>query len=300
MIYTLTFNPAIDYVMRPASMTLGKTNRSVGEEYFIGGKGINVSLVLKELDAPSVALGFTAGFTGIAIEEYMKAEGVNCDFVRLSKGFTRINLKLKGEEETELNGKGPEINSDELNAMMAKLHKLTEGDILVMAGSIPGSLPSDIYEKIMEELRDRGVLFVVDAAGKLLINSLQYKPFLIKPNAQELSEIVGKELGNAEEIISAAGELKKMGAKNVLVSMAGDGSILLDEFDKVHVMGTAKGELIGSVGAGDSMVAGFLAGYIKTKDYAHALKLGTACGGATAFSTGLAKREKIEELFALL
>ena len=300
MIYTLTFNPAIDYVMHPISMDLGKTNRSSDEEYFIGGKGINVSLVLRELDMPSVALGFTAGFTGAAVEEYMKTSGVDCDFVRLSSGFTRINLKIKGEEETELNGKGPDINAAELAEMMSKLKKLTAGDILVMAGSIPGSLPGDIYEKIMAELEYKAVLFVVDAAGKLLVNSLRYKPFLIKPNAQELSEIVGKELKTEEEIISAARELKNMGAKNVLVSMAGDGSILVDESDKVHIMGTAKGELVGSVGAGDSMVAGFLAGYIKTKDYAYALKLGTACGGATAFSTGLAKKEKIEELFASL
>ncbi len=300
MIYTLTFNPAIDYVMYPQSLDLGVTNRSAREEYFIGGKGINVSLVLRELDMPSVALGFTAGFTGAAIEEYMKNEGVSCDFVRLSEGFTRINLKIKGEEETELNGKGPEISSSELETMMEKLRKLQTGDILILAGSIPGSLPSDIYEKIMAMLMDKGVLFVVDAAGKLLLNSLSYKPFLIKPNAQELSEICGKSLKTHEEIISAAKELQEKGARNVLVSMAGDGSILIDERGEVHIMGTAKGEVIGSVGAGDSMVAGFIAGYLKTHDYGHALKLGTACGGATAFSVGLAKREKIEELLASL
>lgn len=300
MIYTLTFNPAIDYVMRPVTMTMGQTNRSSGEEYFIGGKGINVSLVLRELGEKSVALGFTAGFTGAAIEEYMKDEGVDCDFVRLSSGFTRINLKIKSEEETELNGKGPEISASELQVMMDKLSQLQKDDILIMAGSIPGSLPSDIYERIMEMLSPKGVRFVVDAAGKLLLNSLKFRPFLIKPNAQELSEIAGKDLRSSEDIVSAARELQTMGAVNVLVSMAGDGSILVDETDRVHIMGTAKGEVIGSVGAGDSMVAGFIAGYLKTKDYANALKLGTACGGATAFSTGLAKKEKIEELFSNL
>ena len=300
MIYTLTFNPAIDYVMYPSSMTLGITNRSDFEEYFIGGKGINVSLVLRELDQPSTALGFTAGFTGAAIEKYMKNEGVSCDFIRLKKGFTRINLKLKAQEETELNGKGPEIDGDELEAMMNKLMALKEGDVLIMAGSIPGSLPGDIYEKIMEMLEDKGVLFVVDAAGKLLVNSLKYKPFLIKPNVQELSGIFARNLDGMDDIIACGKELQQMGAKNVLVSMAGDGSVLIDETGEVHAMGTAKGELIGSVGAGDSMVAGFIAGYLKTKDYAYALKLGTACGGATAFSRGLAKKDKIEELLATL
>lgn len=300
MIYTLTFNPAIDYVMHPVSFTEGITNRSDFEEYFIGGKGINVSLVLGQLGLDSVAMGFTAGFTGRAMEAELQEKGVSTDFVRLEEGFTRINLKLKGEQETELNGKGPHIGEAELAKMLEKLRKLKKGDILVLAGSIPGSLPSDIYERIMEELSPLGVSFAVDAAGQLLKNSLAYSPFIIKPNVQELSELFGRELASHEDIIAAARELQTMGAENVLVSMAGEGSILLDREGKTHFMPALKGEVLGSVGAGDSMLAGFISGYIQTGDFAFALRLGTACGGATAFSRGLAQREKIEELLKLM
>ena len=299
MIYTVTFNPAIDYVVRADSIKLGCVNRAVSEEMYFGGKGINVSAVLAELNVKSKALGFTAGFTGEAIEKGVRDMGIDADFVHLPNGNSRINIKLKATEETEINGQGPYISEAALSELFAKLEKISFGDTLILAGSIPNSLPSDIYEKILERLSGRGIRFIADATGKLLLNMLKYRPFLIKPNNFELGDFFGAEIITDDDTIKYALELQKMGAQNVLVSMAEKGALLLDEKGYTHRCGVCKGELKNSVGAGDSMLAGFIAG-IDCGDYDYALKLGTACGGATAFSYGLAKRNLIDELMKQL
>ncbi len=299
MVYTVTFNPAIDYVVHTGEMKLGATNRSEKEEMYFGGKGINVSIVLRELGIGSKALGFTAGFTGEAIENGLSEMGIDADFVRLKNGNSRINVKIKSTEETELNGQGPDIDEAAINALFAKLDKLSDGDTLILAGSIPSSLPSDIYEKILGRLSGRNIKTVVDATKDLLLNVLKYKPFLVKPNNHELGEMFGVELKTDEEIEKYARKLQEMGAVNVLISMAGDGAMLIDEYGKMHRCGVCKGTVKNSVGAGDSMVAGFTAGSL-TGDYEYALKLGTAAGGATAFSDGLAEKAKIDELLKTL
>ena len=299
MVYTVTFNPAIDYIVHTEEMKLGETNRSEHEEMYFGGKGINVSIVLRELGIASKALGFTAGFTGEAIEKGLIDMGIDTDFVRLDSGNSRINVKIKAAEETELNGQGPHIDDKAISALYEKLDKLTDGDTLILAGSIPSSLPSDIYQRILERLSSRKIKAVVDATKDLLLNVLQYKPFLVKPNNHELGEMFGVTLKTDEEIEKYARKLKDMGAVNVLISMAGDGAILIDEYGKMHRCGVCKGTVKNSVGAGDSMVAGFTAGSLQG-DYEYALKLGTAAGGATAFSDGLATKEKIAELLETL
>lgn len=299
MIYTVTFNPAIDYVVHTKEMIFGATNRSLKEEIYFGGKGINVSIVLKELGIASKTLGFTAGFTGEAIEKGLADMGIDTDFVHLKKGNSRINIKIKADEETELNGQGPDIDGDAVAMLFKKLDTLSCGDILILAGSIPSSLPSDIYEKILQKISHKKVRTVVDATNDLLLNVLKYKPFLIKPNNHELGEMFGVDLKTDEEIEKYARKLQDMGAVNVLVSMAGDGSMLIDENGITHRLGVCKGTVKNSVGAGDSMVAGFIAG-IQNGNYEYALKLGTAAGGATAFSDGLAKKEKISELLKTL
>lgn len=299
MIYTVTFNPAIDYVVRTPQMKMGEVNRSSSEEIFFGGKGINVSVVLAELGVCSKALGFVAGFTGRAIEEGIADKGVTSDFVHLENGFSRINVKIKSDEETELNGQGPVISETDIAKLYSKLDELSEGDTIVLAGSIPNSLPADIYEKILAYLAPKNVRAVVDATGKLLMNVLKYKPFLVKPNNHELGEIFGVKLKTYDDIVMYANKLREMGAKNVLVSMAGDGAVLVDEQGNVHSCGVCKGTVVNSVGAGDSMVAGFIAGCEKG-NYDYALKLGTAAGGATAFSMGLAEKKLIDELFSQL
>ncbi len=299
MVYTVTFNPAIDYVVHTDELVVGMTNRSKSEEMYVGGKGINVSMVLAELGIRSKALGFVAGFTGRAIEDGAKEKGVETDFVHLESGCSRINVKIKSGEETELNGQGPKIPDKAIEKLLGKLDKLEDGDVLVLAGSIPGTLPSDIYEKILARLSERKIKTVVDATKDLLLNVLKYKPFLIKPNNHELGEMFGVKMKTEDEIISYAKKLREMGAVNVLVSMAGDGAILVDEDGKVHKCGVCKGTVKNSVGAGDSMVAGFIAGSTKG-DYGYALKLGTATGGATAFSDELAKKEEIYELLKQL
>lgn len=294
MIYTVTFNPAIDYVMRIGELKDGLTNRSKEEEINFGGKGVNVSIVLSNLGVKNTALGFIAGFTGDALKENLENRGICADFIRLKKGNTRINVKLKGEKETEINAQGPHIEDDEIEALFEKLNVLKEGDTLVLAGSIPSSLPSDMYEKILERLQNKGIRFVVDASGELLKKVLRFKPFLIKPNNFELEEILGVEIKSDEDIINGAKELQKMGAKNVLVSLGADGAILIDENGGVHKRGVYKGKLVDTVGSGDSMVAGFLYGC--ETDYETALKIGTAAGGATAFSPSLATKEEILSL----
>ena len=297
MVYTVTFNPAVDYIVHTKQLIAGATNRSDSEEIYFGGKGINVSIVLSELGVKSKALGFVAGFTGEAIENGVAEKGIDADFVHLNEGFSRINVKIKSSEETELNGQGPKITDEAIRELYAKLDEIQDGDTLVLAGSIPSSLPADIYERILERLSGKKIRAVVDATKDLLLNVLKYRPFLIKPNNFELGEIFGVEMKSAEDIVKYAGKLKEMGAQNVLVSMAGDGAVLLDENGKTHVCGVCR--VKNSVGAGDSMVAGFVAGCEKG-DYEYALKLGTASGGATAFSEGLAEKDRIYELLGQL
>ena len=281
MIYTVTFNPAIDYVVHTGELKLGCVNRSDREEIFCGGKGINVSIVLAQLGVTSKTLGFTA------------------DFVRLKKGNSRINVKINTGTETELNGQGPDIDDESIEALFGKISRLKDGDTLILAGSIPRSLPSDIYERILALVADKNIRTVVDATNDLLLNVLKYHPFLIKPNNIELGEMFGTELRSDEDIIAHAAKLQEMGARNVLVSMAGDGALLLDENGNVHRSGVCKGQVVNSVGAGDSMLAGFVAG-LEKGDLKYALKLGTACGGATTFSRGLARKELIDELMQQL
>lgn len=300
MIYTVTFNPALDYVVKVDHFTTGNVNRTVQEEIFYGGKGINVSAVLKELGLPSTALGFVAGFTGDEIERGVKTLGFQSDFIRVKNGISRINVKLKSEEETEINGMGPVIESEDVERLFEKLDKLETDDILVLSGSIPKSIDDRIYETIMERLDGKGIRIVVDATKDLLLNVLKYHPFLIKPNNHELGEIFGVKLESVEDIVFYAKKLREQGAVNVLISMAGDGAVLVTEDGTVHQMGVPKGLVKNSVGAGDSMVAGFLAGYCEKRDYEYALKLGTASGSATAFSEGLAKREDIIRLLEKL
>ncbi len=296
MIYTVTFNPAIDYVVHMPAFEAGRVNRTSGELMQPGGKGINVSTVLHNLGVSSVALGFVAGFTGQALEDGLRAAGVRTDFIRLPAGATRINVKIKAGCETEINAQGPVIGQEAVEALFAKLDTLDEGDFLVLAGSIPATLPADIYQQILARLEGRGILTAVDAERELLCNVLRYRPFLIKPNHLELGAIFGRELQTDGEIKDCAARLQQRGARNVLVSMAGAGAILLDEAGAFHKIGVPTGTVKNSVGAGDSMVAGFLAGWLEKGDYAHALKVGAAAGSATAFSDGLATREEVLRL----
>ena len=302
MIYTVTFNPAIDYVVRlDRELQVGDVNRTRGEDFVLGGKGINVSGVLAQLGCESVALGFVAGETGAWLERGLAAQGLKTDFVHLDHGMTRINVKIKAGQETELNGAGPDIPEAAMQALEQKLDALQKDDILVLAGSIPASLAQTTYERLLARLEGRGIRAVVDATRDLLVNVLPYKPFLIKPNNHELSEITGVRLTNDKEIAAAAHMMQDKGARNVLVSMAGDGALLLDEHGTVYRIGCPRGKVVNSVGAGDSMVAGFVAGYQQSGgDYEAALRLGTACGSATAFSLGLATKADIDALLATM
>ena len=276
MIYTVTLNPSIDYIVRLDELKTGITNRTTSEEYYIGGKGINVSCVLAELGIKSTALGFVAGFTGEAIEKGLKNPKITADFITLKSGISRINIKIKAGEETEINCQGPHIDEEELLNLFDKIDNIQSGDTLIIAGNIPNTLPDDVYERIIEKLDGKDVRIVVDATKKLLVNSLKYKPFLIKPNRQELSEIFDTTVKTESDVVKYAQELQKMGAKNVLVSLGGDGALLVDEFGKVHKEGVIKGhKVLNTVGSGDSMVAGFVAGCIDKNDYAYALKLGS-------------------------
>ncbi len=298
MIYTVTFNPAIDYIVRmDKPLDPGMTNRSVSEDCFFGGKGINVSTILKNLDIENTALGFAAGFTGEAIVESVINKGIIADFIMLTDGISRINVKIKSGEETEINAQGPAISQDAFDELLYKLDKLQAGDVLILAGSIPSTLPSNVYEIIMEKLQGRDIMFVVDATKDLLMNVLKYHPFLIKPNNHELGEMFGKVLTTDDELEEHAKKLQEMGARNVLISMAGDGSMLITETGERYRVGVPKGTVKNSVGAGDSMVAGFVAGYMKTKDYKVALNMGTAAGSATAFSEDLATGDYIRSIY---
>lgn len=294
MIYTLTLNPALDYVMDLPCLKTGEVNRSGGEKLFFGGKGINVSLVLSELGVKSTALGFIAGFTGDALEDALVKTGIRCDFCRLSEGNTRINVKLRGKTVTEINGTGPAVTSADMESLLEKLDALKHGDTLVLAGSIPPTLRSDTYEMILSRLDGRGVRYVVDASGRLLTETLKHRPYLIKPNFHELSEIAGAALLSEEDVIFHAEKLREAGAQNVLVSLGADGAILIDEEGTVRKRRAFRGVQVNSVGAGDSAVAGFLAGV--ENGYEGALLFACAAGGASAFSEGLAKREDILKL----
>ena len=296
MIYTVTFNPALDYVVFLDNLKLGDVNRSTRESIFYGGKGINVSTILNTLGLETTALGFVAGFTGKAIEDGLAAQGIHTDFIHLPEGNSRINVKVKHGDETEINGQGPVITEEAINELFAKLDTLTKEDILVLAGSIPNTLPEDIYEKILASLESKGIRVVVDATKDLLLNVLKYHPFLIKPNNHELGEMFGTVCKTDEDIVHYAKKLQEKGAVNVLISMAGDGAILLDEHGKVYQGRPPKGEVLNSVGAGDSMVAGFVTGYLNTGDYEKAFELGIATGSASAFEYWLAEKEDVVKL----
>lgn len=301
MIYTVTFNPSIDYAITTSDLTLGAVNRTASETILPGGKGINVSTVLHNLGCESVALGFTAGFTGNEIERLIEESGVRSDFIRLKNGMSRINVKIKDDVETEINGSGPEIDSDSILTLMQKLSLLNKGDYLVLAGSIPSSLPSTIYQDIMKSLSGSGVNIIVDASKKLLLNVLAQEPFLIKPNNFELAEIFGVDtLYDKSEVIKYAKKLQDMGARNVLVSMAGDGAVFISENGEELMSEAPKGVVINSVGAGDSMVAGFLAGYLEKNDFSHAFKMGIASGSASTFSRFLATKSEIMQILGTL
>ena len=293
MIYTVTFNPSLDYIISIDDFKIGKTNRTVSELILPGGKGLNVSTVLHNLGIENTALGFCAGFVGEELKRLAKETGYHYDFIVIPKGVSRINIKMKDFDGTEINGMGPVIDENALDIFYHKLDKLQKGDTLVLAGSIPAGMPKNIYSDILKRLSGRGIRFVVDATKELLLNVLPYQPFLIKPNNHELGELFGVSLTSKEEVIPYAKKLQEMGAKNVLVSMAGEGAVLVDETGEVHQMDAPKGVLVNAVGAGDSMVAGFLAGWEEKQDYTYAFKMGVAAGSASAFSEFLATKEEI-------
>lgn len=297
MIYTVTFNPSLDYIVSVNDFRLGLTNRTDSELILPGGKGINVSTILMNLGIDSTAFGFAAGFTGEEIIREVEAMGIRSDFIKIDSGISRINLKLKNIDGTEINGSGPEISEEKIEELLRKLDVLGEGDILVLAGSIPASMPADMYSTIMERLQHKNVTFIVDATKELLMNVLKYHPFLIKPNNHELGELFGVRLTTREEVIPYGKKLQKQGARNVLISMAGEGAVLVAEDGSVYEAPAPKGTLINAVGAGDSMVAGFTAGWIEKKDYRHAFYMGVSAGSASAFSEYLATKEEIMDLY---
>lgn len=300
MIYTVTFNPSLDYIVSVRDFQLGKTNRTCTEQMLPGGKGINVAIVLHNLGIDVMALGFTAGFTGGEIQRRIREIGFRYDFIELDNGFSRINVKLKDFDGTEINGMGPVISAEAVECLMKKLDLLKDGDMLVLAGSIPESMPDTIYRDIMKRLSGKGIDIVVDATGKLLTKVLEFEPFLIKPNNHELGDIFGVTLTEKAEVIPYAEKLQAMGARNVMVSMAGEGAVLLDETGKVHQLNAPKGRLVNAVGAGDSSVAGFVAGWKERQDYAHAFKMAVSSGSASAFSELLATKEEIMKLYQIM
>lgn len=300
MIYTVTFNPSLDYIVSVDDFKLGLTNRTSSELMLPGGKGLNVSMVLGNLGIDNTAFGFTAGFTGDEIVRRVEAMGVKAEFIRIRDGFSRINLKLKSIDGTEINGCGPQIGGQDVEQLMEKLDALKAGDVLVLAGSIPNSMPDDIYKKIMQRLEGRNVMIVVDATRELLVNVLEYHPFLVKPNNHELGEIFGVTLKRREEVVPYAEKLREMGAVNVLVSMAGEGAVLVAGDGSVYQAPAPEGKLVNGVGAGDSMVAGFLAGWLERNDYQHAFYMGISAGSASAFSELLATKKEIETVYAQL
>ena len=298
MIFTVTFNPSLDYIVRVDEMRLGTINRTNYEQLLPGGKGINVSIVLGNLGHPSRALGFSAGVTGVALEKLLADAGVDADLVHVKEGFTRINAKVKAVEETELNGQGPRIAPEDVDALFSKLDVLGQDDTLVISGSVPNTLPSGMYEQVMERLAGHGVRIVVDAERDLLTRVLPYRPFLVKPNNHELGDIFGVTLKTRDEVVPYARRMQEMGAQNVLVSMAGEGGVLVAADGQVYQSPAAKGTVVNSVGAGDSCVAGFLAGLMETGSYQTAFRMGLAAGSASAFSDHLATRPEVEDLMS--
>lgn len=297
MIYTVTFNPSLDYIITVDDFVLGKTNRTTSEQMFAGGKGINVSTVLRNLGVENIALGFIAGFTGKEIERKTKEDGLCTDFITLANGCSRINVKMKEFDGTEINGMGPVIEAAAVEKLMVQLRQLQDGDTLVLAGSIPACMSHSIYQDIMSELKNKDIRFVVDATKDLLLNVLQFHPFLIKPNNYELGELFGIELTTRESVIPYAKRLQERGARNVLVSMAGEGAVFLSDQQEVFMLPAPEGKLVNAVGAGDSMVAGFLAGWMETTDYFHAFKMAIASGSASAFSDSFATKEEIQSIY---
>ena len=297
MIYTITFNPSLDYCIVVKDFKTGTINRTVREQIYPGGKGINVSIVLKNLGIPSTTLGFLGGFTGDEIERRLKEQKIRTDFIRVPEGMSRINVKMRSGVETEINGSGPAISAGKVEQLMVQLDALGEGDVLFLAGSIPSSMPDDMYRRIMARLEGKGVMIVVDATKDLLLNVLEYHPFLIKPNNHELGDIFGVELKTREEVVPYGKKLQEMGARNVLISMAGEGAVLIAEDGQVFDKPAPKGHLVNAVGAGDSMVAGFMAGWMDKQDYEHAFCMGIASGSASAFSEYLATKSEIEEVY---
>lgn len=296
VIYTVTFNPSLDYIVSVKDFRPGMTNRTSSELMLAGGKGINVSIVLGNLGIKSTALGFIAGFTGDEIVRRLYNSGINSEFIKINDGISRINIKLKSIDGTEINGQGPHIDSSHIEQLMNRLRRLESGDILVLAGSIPAGISDNIYKDIMDMLKDKGVQIVVDATSRLLTNVLEYKPFFIKPNQHELGDIFNVTLNTQEEVIPYALELKKMGAVNVCVSMGGKGAILVADDGNVYKAKSPDGILKNSVGAGDSLVAGFLSGWIEKKDYEYAFRKGVATGSASAFSERLATNGEVNGL----
>lgn len=297
MIYTVTLNPSLDYFLSVEHFSIGKTNRSTEEVYRPGGKGINVSWVLHNLGLESTALGFLAGFTGQEIKRQMENTGITTDFIELPRGMSRLNVKIKQMDATEINASGPVLSEENLKQLRQKLAVLKKGDILILSGSLPGSVPTDIYKTLMEEVQGKEISVIVDAIGDALLKTLPLHPFLIKPNHQELSELFCVELTTREQVVPYAKKLQEQGARNVLVSLGGAGAVLLDQNGMVHESDVPRGKLINAVGAGDSMVAGFLTGYLEKQDMEHAFCMGVAAGSASAFSEGLADRETVEQLY---
>ena len=305
MIYTITFNPALDYITQVENFKIGEINRTKTETILPGGKGLNVSIVLKNLEIENTALGFIAGFTGEELRQKIEAKGVKTEFIKVEKGMTRINIKITSTnkeniEETALNGMGPQITKNDIEVLLQKLKNMSTKDIVILAGSIPKNIDNDIYEKICKTLSEKGITFVIDSTRELLINALKYKPFLIKPNKEELEETVKCKISTKEDMIKAAQKLKELGAQNVLVSLGNDGALLLTSDNNTYYCKAPEGQVISTVGSGDSMVAGFLAGYYQTQNYEHALKTGVAAGSASAFSVELATKEDVDLLLKQL
>ena len=305
MVYTITFNPALDYITQVENFRIGEINRTKTETILPGGKGLNVSIVLKNLKIENTALGFVAGFTGEELIHKMESQDVKTDFVKVEKGITRINIKIssineKKVEETALNGMGPQITKNDIEVLFEKIEKMSTKDVVILSGSIPKNIDNDIYEKICKKLNEKGITFIVDSTQELLMNVLKYNPFLIKPNKEELEETLNCKISTKEDIIDAAKKLKEMGAQNVLVSLGNDGALLLTKDNNTYYSKAPRGQVVSTVGSGDSMVAGFLAGYYQTQNYEHALKTGVAAGSASAFSVELATKEDVDLLLKQL
>lgn len=296
MIYTITFNPALDYTLKVSNFKIGDINRTITEKILPGGKGLNVSIVLKNLGVENTALGFIGGFTGKELKRKIEEKGIKTDFIEIENGITRINVKISSKSETAINGNGPQITEREIQLLLEKLQQINKNDIVILAGNIPKNIKNNIYEEICMILEKKGITYVVDATKELLLNILKYKPFLIKPNKEELEETFGVKIKSEEQIIIYATKMKELGAQNVLVSLGGKGAILVSENGTIYNKCAPKGEVVSTVGAGDSMVAGFIVGYLKNHNYEEALKMGIASGSASTFSEDLATKEDVEQI----